>query len=46
MGVLNDGDGVSVLTESPEPTDPINFRIYDIKPTENKNENKCYVHFK
>lgn len=46
MGVLNDGAGVNVLTEDPDPTTPTNFRIYDIKPTENKNEKKAYVSFK
>lgn len=45
-GTLNGGAGLRVLTEDPDPTDPINFRIYDNKPTSNLSERQSYVHFK
>ncbi|MBC8555187.1 MAG: hypothetical protein H8D23_36705, partial [Candidatus Brocadiales bacterium] len=44
--LVNSGAGVAVLTEYAAPSTPTNFRIYDIKPTANKDEAKSYVHFK
>ncbi len=46
VGTLNGGAGVNVLTEASLPTTLINLRLYDVKPTENKNETKSYIHLK
>lgn len=42
----NGGDGIEVLTESTSPTDPVNFRIYDINPSEQENSHLCNLHIK
>jgi len=43
VGSLNSGAGVKVLTEDLNPSNPINFRIYDLKPTNNKDESALYM---
>jgi len=45
-GILNNGVGLRALTEYPDPTNVINFRVYDVKPTSNKSESKAYYHLR